>query len=295
MSAQTTSTSDDDTFDVWTPERARSVGLVEMGRRPPIKQYFVLLWSRREFALLVPLGELRQRNMDTVLGGLWHLLNPLFQAGIYYLLFGVLLQQRSGVENYPAWLIVGLFTFGFTQKTVQSAARVVVSKAQMLRSLNFPAVILPISTNISELLAFIPALVVMMLAVLVTGEGVGLAWLFLPIALSMQLMFNLGLSLIVARLTVDFRDLDNLLSHLLRIWLYFSGVLFPIGLAPEGWIRTLLQLNPSHVFIELSRGILLERSLDTVATGAALAWSVSVLLVGGLFFYQREGRYSNAA
>ena len=50
---------------------------------------------------------------------------------------------------------------------------------------------------------------------------------------------RLGLSLLVARLTVHFRDLDNLLNHLLRMWMYFSGVLFPIDLAPEGWIREL--------------------------------------------------------
>jgi teichoic acid transport system permease protein len=138
-----------------------------------------MLWARREFALLVPLGEMRQRNMDTLLGSSWHVLNPLFQAGIYYLLFGVLLQQRVGVENYPAWLIIGLFLFGLTQKSVQSSARIIVTKAGMLRSLNFPAGILPISVNLAELLAFIPAAAVLLFVVVATGERPALVWVLL--------------------------------------------------------------------------------------------------------------------
>jgi teichoic acid transport system permease protein len=279
----------------WTSAQARAAGLREMSTRPPFARYLQMLWSRREFALLVPLGDLRQRNMDTVFGGLWHVLNPLFQAAIYYLLFGVILGQRGGIENYPAWLIVGLFTFGFTQKTVQSAARAIVSKVAMLRSLNFPAGILPISVNISELLAHLPAVLVMLVIVGVTGARPTLLWLFVPLVVIVQLIMNLGMSLIVARMTVHFRDLDNLLSHLMRMWMYFSGVLFPIELAPEGWIQTLLRINPPHTFIAVMRGLLLEGRVDTPAALLATGWAVLLLILGIIFFHRYEGRYSNAA
>jgi teichoic acid transport system permease protein len=279
----------------WTAEQARRAGLVEMSRRPPLRTYLRLLWQRREFALLVPLGEMRQRNMDTLLGGSWHVLNPLFQAGIYYLLFGVLLQQRAGVDNYPAWLIIGLFLFGFTQKSVQSSARIIVTKAGMLRSLNFPAGILPISVNLSELLAFIPAAAVMLFVVLATGEPPALVWVLIAPLLAFQFLMNLGFSFIVARLTVHFRDLDNLLNHLLRMWMYFSGVLFPIDLAPEGWIRELLRINPPHAFLATARGLLLDGTLDVRSATWAAGWTVGALVIGLLFFHRYEGRYSNAA
>jgi teichoic acid transport system permease protein len=254
-----------------------------------------MLWARREFALLVPLGEMRQRNMDTLLGSSWHVLNPLFQAGIYYLLFGVLLQQRGGIDNYPAWLIIGLFLFGLTQKSVQSSARIIVTKAAMLRSLNFPAAILPISVNLSELLAFLPAAAVMLFVVAATGERPALAWLLLLPLVLVQFTMNLGLSLIVSRMTVHFRDLDNLLNHLLRMWMYFSGVLFPIDLAPEGWIRELLRINPPHTVLATARGLLLEGTLDVTAASWAAGWALLSIVVGILFFHRNEGRYSNAA
>jgi len=279
----------------WTAAEARAAGLREMSCRPALLIYLGMLWDRREFALLVPLGELRQRNMDTVLGGAWHLLNPLFQAGIYYLLFGVILQQRAGVENYPAWLIIGLFIFGFTQKSVQSSARIVVTKAQMLRSLNFPAAILPISVNLSELLAFLPAVAVMLAVVVATGVAPSALWVLMLPLLVLQVLMNLGLSLVVSRITVHFRDLDNILTHLLRMWLYFSGVLFPIDLAPEGVIRELLRINPPHTFLSAARALLLEGRIDASAWAWASGWALGAFIIGVLFFHRYEGRYSNAA
>ena len=278
----------------WTADEARGVGLIELSRRPPLGVYLRSLWARREFALLVPLGEMRQRNMDTLLGGSWHLLNPLFQAGIYYLLFGILLQQRAEVDNYPAWLIIGLFLFGLTQKSVQSSARIIVTKAQMLRSLNFPAGILPISVNLSEILAFIPAVVVLLFVVVATGERPSLAWVLLLPLLLLQVVMNLGLSLMVARMTVHFRDLDNILNHLLRMWMYFSGVLFPIDLAPEGVIRELLRINPPHTFLATARGLLLDGTLDVRSATWAAGWAIAAFVFGLLFFHRNEGRYSNA-
>jgi teichoic acid transport system permease protein len=279
----------------WTAADAERAGLRRMGVRPALRDYLPELWARREFALLVPLGDMRQRSMDTVLGGTWHLLNPLLQAAIYYLLFGVILQQRGGVENYAAWLIVGLFVFAFTQKSVQSSSRIIVAKAQMLRSLNFPAAILPLSVNLSELLAHLPALLVMVALVLATGVPPALTWLLLPLLTVLQLVFNLGLSLAVARLTVHFRDMDHLLTHVLRLWFYFSGILFPVTLAPEGVLRTLLTINPPHTFIAVARGLLLEGRIDSVALTLALLWTLASLVIGGLWFHRFEGRYANAA
>jgi len=279
----------------WTAEQARQAGLIELSRRPPFPVYLRQLWARREFAMLVPLGDLRQRNMDTVLGSLWHLLNPLFQSAIYYLLFGIILQQRGGVDNYPAWLIIGLFCFGFTSKSIGSSARVIVNKVHMLRSLNFPAGILPISVNISELLAFGPAVLILFLVVIATGVTPTAMWLlFLPLAL-LQFFFNLGLSFVVARLTVHFRDVDQLLGHVLQMWLYFSGVMFPISIAPEGWLQVVLTVNPPHAFIAVARELLLDGTVDMLSLLLALGWTVISLALGATYFYRHEGRYSNAA
>lgn len=279
---------------VWNGEQARRAGLRQMGTRPSLQRYFEQLWDRREFALLVPLGELRQRNMNTVLGSFWHVLNPLFQAAIYYFLFGVVLDARGDIDNYAVWLIVGLITFSYTQKAVGSSSVIIVQRVAMLRTLNFPAGILPISVNLGELLAHGPAMLVMLLITLVAYDA-GIAWLLLIPIVIVQTVFNLGLGLIVARFTVHFQDFGQLLAHLLKMWLLASGVMFPIDNAPQGPILSTLEANPAYVFISLSRQALFDGSLDPGLFMTAVLWAVGTLVVGILFFHRHEGRYSNAA
>lgn len=277
----------------WTADQARSAGLIQMGARPTIARYLQQLWERREFALLIPLGELRQRNMNTVLGGFWHVLNPLFQAVIYYFLFGVVLDARGDIENYAVWLIVGLITFSYTQKSVGSASGIIIQRVAMLRSLNFPAGILPISVTLGELLAHGPALLVL-LAVTLVAYDITLVWLMLLPLILLQTVFNLGLGLIVARLTVHFQDFGQLLAHVLKMWLLASGVMFPID-NTEGIARQILERNPAYVFIDLTRTLLFEGVVDIARLREAVLWAVGALVVGLLFFHRFEGRYSNAA
>ena len=268
--------------------------LMRMGMRPTIPEYLGQLWGRREFALLVPLGELRQRNMNTVLGGLWHVLNPLFQALIYYFLFGVVLDTRGSIDNYAVWLVVGLITFTYTQKSVGSASGIIIQRVAMLRTLTFPAGILPISVTLGEFLAHGPALLVMLIiaaSVYVPGP----AWLLvLPIVL-LQTLFNLGLGFFVARLTVHFHDFSQLLGHLLKMWLLASGVMFSFQEAPDGLVRDLLEANPGYIFVKLTRDVVFEGVIDPQYLRSALIWSFGTLVVGFLFFHRYEGRYSNAA
>jgi teichoic acid transport system permease protein len=278
----------------WTAAEARAAGLRELSRRPGIGEYLRLLWGRREFALLAPLGELRQRNMNTVFGSLWHVMNPLFQAAIYYFLFGVVLDSRGGIENFAVWLIIGLITFGLTQKIVASCSDIIVNRLAMLRTLNFPAGILPISVTLGELIAHGPALLVV-LAVALTVATPSSAWLLvIPIVL-LQTVMSLGIGLVAARITVHFRDFSQILGHLLKMWLFASGVIFPIDGAPEGWIRDTLQANPAHVFIELTRGALLDGALPDGMLRLAVIYTAVAFVLGAFFFHRYEGRYSSAA
>ena len=102
-------------------------------------------WRRRHFALAMPVDRFRSRNQNTILGNIWNVLNPLLTAGVYYLIFGVVLNASRGVDNYIFWLVIGLFVFRLTQSTVMQGAVSITSKQGLVRSLRFPRVLLPVS------------------------------------------------------------------------------------------------------------------------------------------------------
>ena len=271
--------------------------LRRVGVKVTLREYLAELWRRREFAITVPLGQLRANNQDTVLGQFWHLLNPLLLVGVYYVVFGVILQieERRGmdIDDYLAFLIVGVLTFNYTRSTVQSGARMIVKNRQLVQSINFPRAILPASAMVAETLAHFYAIPIMFGLLLLTGATPNVLWLMIfPIVL-LQAMLNLGLALAVSRLTFHFRDVQNLLPFLLRIWFYLSGVLYPINeeLIPQTWARVLLELNPAYAVVEASRAAFLSGRLDAGTWITLALWSVLGLVIGFWFFRQAESEY----
>ncbi|MPZ87584.1 MAG: ABC transporter permease [Nitriliruptorales bacterium] len=270
---------------------ARHPELVRLGGRPPLATYLRLLWCHRAFVLTVPLGELRAQHQHTVLGRAWHLLNPILSAAVYYLVFGVVLGARTDVVNYPAFLVIGLFVFTYSSKCATAGARTIVTNARLLQSLTFPRATLPVAGVLRETIAQAPMVTVMLALVLLTGERPAWEWLLIVPVYALQALFNIGLSLVAARATFHFRDVEQILPYVLRLWLYVSGVFFAAERVPAGWARTLFDTNPMQVFLRLARGLLMGTGAAPEQWGAAAAWAGAALVAGFVFFQRREGDY----
>lgn len=283
----------------WDGRRAAEAGLVLMSARPPLGEYLRDLWSRRELIVQMPLADWRQQHMNTVLGALWHLLGPLMLSAIYYLIFGIVLNiSRGNIENYPIYLICGIITYRFTQKCVQQGSKAIVKNEKLLQNIRFPAAVLPLTSTITETLAQGPALLVIIGFALATGEAPSFAWLLLVPITMVQSVFNFGLATIIARITVHFRDTEELLRYILRIGFYLSGVIIGPERIPEDqaydWIRTVYVYNPAYAFITVVRELVMEGRFDPFAWSVCAGWTVVVLLVGFVYFWRYEGRYANA-
>ncbi len=135
------------------------------------------IWRRRDYVWYVAANEVRSQQMNTVLGNLWHLLNPLIQMGVYFLIFGVVLKTDRGVDNFLGFLACGIFIFQFTQRSTTAGARTIVKNLGLLRSMSFPRALLPLTSTTSLLLQTLPTILVMFVIALLTGEPVRWTWL----------------------------------------------------------------------------------------------------------------------
>lgn len=271
--------------------------LMQLGTKPPLRTYLRQIWQTRDFAVTVPMGDLRAANMNTLLGGMWHLLNPLLLAAVYFVVFGIIFDGRSDMDNYVAFLIIGLFTYFFSQKSLTAGSRTVIANMPLMQSIAFPRAVLPLSAMIGESVAQVPAIAMMLLIVLASvfatgaGELPNLLWLLVVPAFLLQSIFNFGLACVTSRLTFHFRDMQQVLPYTLRLWLYLSGVFYTAERIPAGWPRTLFELNPLHQFIEINRDLLLYGTLDLWRWAQAALWSVGLAIVGFWFFRARESEY----
>lgn len=270
-------------------------GLTAIAARPRVGPYVRELWERRHF--IVAFASARNVAMfaGARLGQVWQVLTPLLNAGVYFLIFGVLLNTKKGVGNYIAFLVIGIFIFTYTQRSVLAGSRAISGNINLIRALPFPRAALPLALTLIELQQLAVSLVVMAAVILGTGESITTRWLLAVPALFLQTMFNMGASLVMARLGARITDVSQLLPFILRTWLYVSGVFYSIGTftkqAPH-YLRLALDANPGAVYLELVRDALLKHRPAAPHTWAyAIAWALIALIGGFSYFHRGEGTY----
>jgi teichoic acid transport system permease protein len=269
--------------------------LIEVGRQPSLPEYVRLLWRGRDFLIQIVVSQVRLQTQATILGSLWHLLNPLLQTAIYYIVFGLVLNASRGVNDYAAFLVVGVFVFVFTSRSIESGARSLTTHRSLVSQTAFPRIIIPVAAVLTEAVLHAIALLMLLAMLPLLGVRPMWSWILLPLAFSLQAFFNLGVAMMAARLAFRLPDVQLLLPHALRFWMYASGVFFALEFVSQafGELTTLLFIvNPAFTFIDLTRAVLLEGSVRETATWLlAFAWPTVALISGALVFRAREDEY----
>ena len=309
-------------------ELAARYGLRPSSARPSLVSYLRLVWQRRHFIVAYATARSVSMYTEARLGQLWQVLTPLLNSAVYYLVFGILFQANRGISNYTAFLVTGVFIFGFTERSIVVGSSVMRANLALIRALHFPRACLPLAYVLVEFQQLMVSMLVLFAIVLGTGEPLTWYWLFLVPVLVMQATFNMGAALILARVGAGAQDVTQLVPFLTRIWRYFCGVMYSIASLPASlplWAKNVLQLNPAAVYISLTRYAIMATQ-RTNAPGAqpfnaakcalfnakkipalqaychptttiselwlaGLGWAVVTLAVGVVFFWQAETRY----
>ena len=280
---------------------AERYGLREVTLRPSMLGYLRELWRYRHLMWTMAKGEFVAEHQDNHLGWIWSVINPILLGVSYYLIFGVLIGTRGGIDNFVSFLTIGLFVFIPISSALAAGSKVLVSRTKMMRALRFPRVLLPLTVTLSHFVSAIPAFAVVVLIALVSGEPITLEWLLFPVALLVVLVMCIGLALLGSRLVHAVRDLGNLMPLIVRLLRYVSGVFFSIEASIDrfdgapAWIGYCLEFQPVAVALTLVREPLMAEYPVLWQTWAvALAWSFGMLIVGFIYFWRGEGTYGRA-
>jgi teichoic acid transport system permease protein len=280
-----------------TLPKAPAPGLQRAGARLPVDDYTRRLYERRWFVAAYSSASNAVGYEGNFLGQAWQLLTPLLNILVYYLVFGLLLHSNRGVPNYIAFLSVGVFAFSFCTSALVAGSRAITGNLGLVRALQFPRAVLPVSTTLVALLRLLYSLLVLIPIVLISGEPLTWHWLELVPALALQSLFCLGLAFIVARLGARVPDMTEILPFVSRLWMYTSGVMYSVQVFTKGhaaWVSTVMTLNPGYIYLQLARNALLVGSPATLFNWlTAIAWAVGTLVLGYLYFWRGEEEYGN--
>ena len=254
-----------------------------------LRAYLVDLWERREFIWFLAMGNFKARNASTAFGLFWWVLNPLLLSFVYFLVFGLIWPRERDI----LYLMAGMFVFHFTAQALTGGANAVLGNTKLLANLRFPRIILPIANLLESAMGFVVSLgLLLVLGGAIEGHLPGVEFLLLLVAIPLQFLFNLGLACLTARLAVPFRDVNNFIPYLNRIWLYLSPIIWPLSLLETASMDGLARFatyNPMFSIISVYRTVLLGYEFDPVALSTFAIWAVATGVIGIAVFIKYEG------
>lgn len=234
--------------------------------------------------------ELKARYRGSVLGFLWSFVNPLLLLLIYNFVFSTVMPgaRGEGLEPYALFLFCGLLPWTWFSASLLESSNVLVAGGNLIRKVLFPAEVLPIVTVFAGLMHYCLGLLV--LAAFFVYYGHAPAWSdlpWLPVIVLVQLTLTLGLSLIIAALTVHFRDLRDLLANLMTLWFFGTPIIYPLSRAPAS-ARWVLNLNPfTHLAVAYQEVLFVPGPFTAWRRLLAVGVLSVVVLVIGYFVFDR--------
>ena len=207
--------------------------------------------------------ELKARYRGSILGFFWSFANPLLLLLVYTFVFSVVLAgfRPVDIEPYALFLFCGLLPWTWFSTALTDSSNSLLVNGNLIKKVLFPAEVLPMVSVIANMVHFLLALPILLLGLAFFAANVPgpIELLWFPVVLAVQFLLTLGLALILAALTVHFRDIRDLLANILTFWFFATPIIYPMSLVagrgprfgdlpPLG--KLLMDLNPfTHLAI----------------------------------------------
>jgi len=250
---------------------------------------FPSLWRYRELLYFLVLRELKVRYKQAALGAAWAVVQPVFAATIFTIIFGVFAHLPSDGLPYVLFAFAGVLPWTYFGEALRRASTGLVEDSELIRKIYFPRLVLPTAAVIAPLVDFLISLAVLVVLMIWYHISATPSLLLLPAFIVMNVGLALAFGLWLGPLNVRYRDVKQILPFLIQVWMYASPVVYPLSMVPERW-RPLYSLNPMVGIIEGFRWTLLGTAAPDATAMALTAASTIVLLVGGLLYFKRAER-----
>jgi lipopolysaccharide transport system permease protein len=252
---------------------------------------FKEIFRRRELLINLAIQDLKVRYKNALIGFGWTLLSPLAMMLIFVLVFRLVFRIR--IENYPVFLLSGLFPWVFFTGSVSEATTSIVTRANLVKKTYFPREVIPISVTLAKLINFLLSLIVLFIFILIYKIPLTVTTFWLPVIILIQLILAIGVSLIVSSLHVCYRDIRYLMEILLMLWFYATPIVYSLDMVREPLIKRhlfhLYNLNPMVGVISGYHKILLYgQRPDLASLGFSLFISLVILVIGFFTFRKYE-------
>jgi lipopolysaccharide transport system permease protein len=236
--------------------------------------------------------DIKIRYRQTLLGGLWAVLQPLIAMLIFTVVFNRLAGVKSDGPPYPLFAFAGLAPWTFFSTAVSQSSNSLVMNHQLVSKVYFPRVFIPIGAVGALLMDLLLSLVLLFVMMLIYRWPITASVALLPIFIVGAVLAASGVGLTLSALNVSFRDVKYAVPFLIQMGIFVTPVIYPIRYIPARW-QILMGLNPMTGVVLGFRHALLGASASWGVMGLSLGVSVALFIFGLLVFRRMERRFAD--
>lgn len=238
---------------------------------------------------------IRARYQQSLLGGLWAIIQPVATAVIFTIIFTRFIPVDTGGIPYIVFSYSAMVPWVLFSSSIADMTESLVGNFSLVTKIYFPREILPLAALLARLFdALIASLILVVFLVIYRQQLnlsiVALGWL--PLILGIQIVLMLGVGLLTSALNVFYRDIRHIVALGMQLWFYATPIIYPSTVVPEG-LRAIYHINPMAGIIESYRLVILEGGQPSPYLWMSAAMSVGLFVLGYWLFKRLEFQFAD--
>lgn len=250
------------------------------------------VWNYRDLLMLFVKRDFVSQFKQTIMGPLWHLIQPIFTTVIFLLVFGKIANISTDGVHPVLFYMSGITIWNYFASCLNATSATFVNNAAIFGKVYFPRLVLPLSVVLSSIIKFgIQLLLLAVMIIYYATQGyhihITIAWLLIPILVLMMAGLGLGLGIIISSMTTKYRDLSILITFAVQLLMYATPVAYPLSYLQNKSYASWIAWNPLSPIVEAFRYALFGNGTFTINSLLYSAVFILITLVTGLVMFNR--------
>lgn len=244
----------------------------------------------RDLVIVLTRKEMKVRYKRSILGYFWSIANPLALATVLFVAFQLI--AKFDIDNYPLFLICGLFPWQWLNNSLSFAPSVLIGNAQIIKKTSFPKTALLLAHVLHDTIHFLLSIPIVVVFLLIFGKLPSWNWMYgVPLLLLIQLLLCYSGTLLIASVNLFFRDIERLIVTFMVLAFYCTPVIYSQDMAPAGY-RALIYANPFAPIIISWRSLLLDGSFEPIPVLLSALYAIVGLSIAYPVYRKLEWRFA---
>ena len=256
------------------------------------------IWDNRYLTYLFFKRNITVYYKQTILGPLWFIIQPLFTTIIFTLVFSKIAKLDTGNMPPELFYMSGIIIWSFFSECTNQISNTFIANAGIFNKIYFPRLILPISQIITNLFKISIQLLVLFVLIIINVSFetlINLVHLKSIISIAfytfLTSVLSLGLGLILASITIKYKDLKHLIGFGLRLLMYVSPIIYPLDLVPDN-LKTIIILNPMTAPVQGFRSFIdSSQAPSNEILIISILFSTLLFIAGSIMFSRVEKKF----